>query len=206
MLRNHRITSWLLLGLLGCLFILSVAAPRAWRDVARETSIDDLLAEAAVSPQGDGTIAVPIAPTLDFSADAKGAWTMAKPSSALAANPELPEAAVYKIKPGPNVFNMVDVGADAAPAVSELVEVDSLRGLDEDLTPLVALIPDPSRPNTVLPLDLLPDNQIPSRPLGHAGRPEDRVSEPVESLWSRPRSIPRKICPSRVGRFRLLCL
>ena len=47
--RQRRISTWPVICILGCLFVLSLAAPRAWEQAARRQAASELLEQAAVA-------------------------------------------------------------------------------------------------------------------------------------------------------------
>lgn len=134
MLRKHRFSTWLLLGLLGCLFLLSVAAPRAWRNVAREKTAADLLSQI----QTDVVVSVPGAPKPEVSTKPGGDWTIAKASSKLASQPTV-------ASPNPQPV-------DSQPTESIPLTLDSLLNSKEALR--LAMITEVKKPSLTLPVEL----------------------------------------------------
>ncbi len=158
MLRKHRISTYLLLFLLGCFFLLSVAAPKAWRDVAREKTAEELLADVDATIPKHVAVSVPSAPKLELTAKPAGDWTVTDASSKLAARPIAPST-----DSPPSDYQPWE----SAPLSLELV-------LNSKELPLLALIPAPSKPPLELPVDV--PLELPAD-LPDLSRPHNEVSE-----------------------------
>lgn len=167
MLRNHRISTGLLLCLLGCLFLLSVAAPRAWRDVAREETADELLVKAQASAPNDMAVSMPSQPKLDLSTKPTADWTPAAASSQLAARPIVLSTATPSSEPVPLSLELV---------------------LNTEQSSLLTLIPEPAKPlldlpivaPAELPVDLPDLNQPRGEVSESAKQPEQQTAEPAK--------------------------
>ena len=173
MLRKHRISTWLLLCLLGCLFLLSVAAPRAWRDVAREETAAELLERVETGRASNVVESVPKAPKLELSSKVADDWTVAEVSAKMASQPIVP-------------------ADDSAEPESVPLSLDLV--LNSKPLPLLALIPDSSKPKLELPLDLpseLPALGQSQNKASAAGKqPEQQTQTPVTKAAAKPMEKP----------------
>lgn len=89
MLRDKRISTWLILCLLGCLFILAVHSPASWRKAAHRTSLADLLGSVADSPTDEEANSVPLAPDWKLPLRSDDVWVVAEAAAPLASRPQL---------------------------------------------------------------------------------------------------------------------
>ena len=134
---------------------MSVAAPRAWRNVARHETADELLAKVKVAHPNDAAKSVPRAPKLELSRKPAGDWKVAAASSKIA---------VQAIAPAGDSPRPVPLSLDLV--------------LNSTPSPLLAMIPVSSKPPLDPPVEKSLD--LPAE-LPDAGRPQNQVSE-VEAL------------------------
>ncbi len=174
MLRKHQISTGLLLCLLGFLFLLSVAAPRAWRDVARQKTADELLAQVDATTSDDVAASMPSAPKLELSSQPAGDWTIAEASSKLAVRPIAPSTD--------------SPPSDSPPSQSVPLSLELV--LDSKQLPQLTLIPEPSKPQLDLPFDLpfdLPDLNRPHNEVSESTKqPEQQTQEPAAEPVVKP--------------------
>ena len=180
MLRNQWISTWLFLCLLGCFFVFSVAAPRTWRNVARESALEDI---PMVTGHTADQVEMPVAPNADME-ESKNAWTVAKASSALAAQPLFPEIDNIAAEPVPLKFDLVvgsrgSAAADDEPADPKPFGMGRAAEEAEESFPRLAIIPDPSRRGIVLPLDPPPDDWLSVPPKTSSDQNEPAVETDI---------------------------
>ena len=137
---------------------MSVAAPRTWRQVARQKTADELLAQVDATTSDDMAASVPSAPQPRLSSQPAGDWTIAEASSKLAARPILPSTDSPQSQSVPLSLKLV---SDSKPS------------------PLLALIPEPSKPQLDLPIDLPGLSQPLNRVSKSARHPEQQTEEPA---------------------------
>ncbi|MBN2296032.1 MAG: hypothetical protein JXM70_26610 [Pirellulales bacterium] len=179
---------------------MSVAAPRAWKEVSRTKTAGDLLGKVDGCVANDEDLSIPSTPKLELTRKPAGEWTVAKPKEKLASQPES----------GPTDLLVPDsLPADCPQSESIPLSLDML--LSAEKMPDLAMMPEASKPKMDIPINLpteLPDLDVPKNTDVESDKQTEQpvkqlIKNPAKELLEKPttkreQDRPAKIEPEKI--------
>ena len=158
---------------------MSVAAPRAWRSVARHETADELLDKVTVACPNDAAKSVPSAPKLELSHKPAGDWKVAEASAKIAAQAIAPAGDSPQPQPIPLSLDLV-LNSTQSPPLAMIPDSSKLP-LDPPIKTSLDLpkeLPDPSGPqNKSSKADVLPEKQTKTPAAADAEKKPEKTAD-----------------------------